>query len=418
MKITLPSLAALLCLTPLTTQALDWPQWRGHHRDGHSQETGIAKSWPKEGPKTLWQNPDIGTGYASPVIANNHVFTLSNDGPDNEFVIALSNETGEKLWTTTIGKVGKPDQRPSYPAARSTPTLDGPNLYALSSDGDLACLEQTTGKILWSTHLPSKYNGESGTWAYSESPLVVGNLLICSPGGPTATLLALNKFTGEPAWQCPLPGADKAGYSSPIATTIDGTHQIIQIMEKSLVGIETLTGKTLWSYTRTADGSPAVILTPVTQNNLVYSAGGRVGGSLAEITRTGDTFSAQEVYFSNRLPTSTGGAVLVGDHLYGAGNQTLLCINFKTGEIAWEERSPAAPGSILAIDGHLILHGDNGQIALVKASPETYREIAVFTPPNEPDRGQAKAWAHPAVANGKLYIRDWTSLWCFDLMSK
>jgi outer membrane protein assembly factor BamB len=414
------SLAATLCLTlaflvPASpTGAADWPQWRGPNRDGLSAETGLLKTWPADGPRLVWQADDIGAGYSTPAVVGDRLYVLSNKGVEDEYVLALSVASGEKLWSTTLGKVGKPDQRPSYPGARSTAKVEGSRVYALGSDGNLVCLDAETGKKMWGKDLVADFGGSSGVWAYSESPLIDGDRVVCTPGGTTATLLALDKLTGAVAWKCATPESDSAAYSSAILVEIDGVPQVVQSLEKGVVGVEAKTGGLLWRYTQTAEGSPAVIPTPVAEGNLIYSAGARVGGGLARIQRAANGFAVEPVYFSNKLPTAIGGAVRVGDFLYGAASQALLCVEFTTGEIRWEERS-VAPGSLVAVDGQLILHGESGEVALIEATAEGYRERGRFTPPNRPDRGQSKAWAHPALADGRLYLRDWTGLWCYDL---
>ena len=179
-----------------SSSSADWPQWRGPDRSGVSKETGLLKQWPKEGPKLLWQVNDIGDGYSTPVVVGTRIYLMSNRGMDNEFVQALSTQDGKVVWTTRVGKVGNPDQNPNYPKARSTPTVDGKLIYVLSSDGDLACLEAKSGEIQWQKNIRKEFAGQPGEWAYAESPLVDGDMVIVTPGGPQATLVALNKKTG------------------------------------------------------------------------------------------------------------------------------------------------------------------------------------------------------------------------------
>lgn len=238
--------------------ASDWPQWRGPQRNGVSNESGLLKEWPKEGPKLLWQLKDIGEGYSTPAVVGTRIYLLSNRGLENEFVQALSVQDGKQVWATRLGNVGNPNQQPSYPASRSTPTIDGELLYALSSDGDLACLETATGKI--------------------------------------------------------------------------------------------------------------------------------------------------------------GGSVLVGDHLYGASVEGLVAAEFLSGKLKWQDKT-LGQGSVAYADGHLYLHGENGEVSLVEATPEAYREKGRFTPPDQPKRNNQgeKAWAYPVIANGRLYIRDLGALWAYDV---
>jgi outer membrane protein assembly factor BamB len=394
--------------------AADWAQWRGPLRNGNSQETGLLREWPKDGPRLVWQVKDIGSGYSTPAVVGSRLYLINNKGMDDEFVQALKTEDGAQVWTTRLGGVGNPDQKPPYPGARSTPTVDGARLYALGSDGDLACLETETGEKLWQKSLRSDFGGQPGNWAYSESPLIDGKILVCTPGGADATLVALNKKTGDVIWKCAVPGGDKAAYASVVVDTVDGKKQYVQFLQKGVVGVDAATGKFLWRYDRTAEGSPANIPTPLAEGALVYSAAGRSGGGLIRLKAQDGAFQPEQIYFSPKLPTAIGGSVKLGDFLYGTTGQALVCAKFDTGDISWTDRC-IGPGGICYADGCLYLHGENGQVALVKANPEKYEEKGRFTPPDQPDRGRSKAWAYPVVANGRLYIHDMGSLWSYDV---
>lgn len=407
----------LFLLAAGSLRADDWPQWRGPQRNGISRETGLLKEWPQEGPKKLWQVSDIGYGFSTPAVAGNRLFALSNEGMENEFVLALSTEDGRRLWSTRLGKVGKPDQQPAYPAARSTPTVEGNRLYALSSDGDLACLETATGKLLWKRHLPTDFGGQSGTWAYAESPLIDGDALICTPGGKEATVLALNKRTGATLWKAALPEADQAGYSSVVIARIGGVKQYVQFIQKGVVGLDPASGKLLWRYTKTAEGSPGNIQTPVVAEDRVYSGASLTGGGLARLQATSAGFTVEPVYFAKRLPNGIGGVVKLGDYLYGTSGPSLMCIEFATGTVKWQERGIGA-ASLCFADGRLYLHGENGEMALVEPSPDSYREKGRFTPPSPPDRARTQAWTYPVVANGRLYVRDLGTLCCYDIQAR
>jgi len=409
-----PGIALGLCLGAFVLPAADWPQWRGPQRNGISAETGLLTEWPKEGPRLVWQVKEIGSGYSTPAVAGDRLYLLSNQGLDNEFVQALGAKDGQRIWSQRIGKVGNPDQQPNYPAARSTPTVDGEWLFALGSDGDLACLKRATGKVRWQKNLRKDYGGQPGTWAYSESPLIDGGAVVCTPGGGEATLAVLDKKTGELIWKCAVPGGEQAAYASAIVIEAGGVRQYVQILQKGLVGVEAKTGKLLWRYDKTAKGSPAVIPTPVASGDFIYSAGARNGGGGVRLKADGGTFEAEQVYFSPKLPTSVGGAVKVGEYLYGTSAGGLLCLEFTTGNVKWDDRSIGA-ASLCYADGRLYLHGENGEVALVEATPEAYREKGRFSPPDPPDRGASKAWAYPVVANGRLYIRDIGTLWCYDV---
>jgi outer membrane protein assembly factor BamB len=409
-----------LCGLILIAAAANWPQWRGPSRDGISKETGLLQDWPAEGPKLLWQQTDLGDGYSTPAIVGDQLFLVSNKGLEDEFVQARSVKDGHPLWQKHIGKVGKPDQKPSYPGARSTPTVDGKLLYALGSDGDLVCMDTASGDIRWQKNLVSDFGGASGTWAYAESPLIDGNVVVVTPGGKDATMIALNKNTGEVVQKYPVPEGDAAGYSSIIIVNAAGVRQYVQFLAMGLVGVDSKTGKFLWRYDKTTQHSPANIGTPVAKDDCIYSGTHYTGGGLVRLSTDGGGVKADEVYFQpkGKLPTAIGGEVVIGDFMYGSNPQMFMCVNFKTGDVKWTKEHTMCPASICYADGRLYLHGETeGDVALIEASPEGYKEVGHFTPPNLPQNRQrgGKAWAYPAVADGRLYIHDWGTLWCYDV---
>jgi outer membrane protein assembly factor BamB len=419
MPFLLPQRAALTIVaaasfaTPLS--AADWAQWRGPQRNGISEEKGLLKQWPQEGPRLVWRKEELGDGYSTPAVVAGRLYVLGNKGMDNEYVQALDVNDGSALWPapTTIGKVGNPDQNPPYPGARSTPIVDDSTLYVLGSDGDLVSLDAQTGKPKWKKNLRTDFGGKPGEWAYAESPLIDDDMLVCTPGGSQATIVALNKNNGEVIWQSAIPGGEDAAYSSAVISNAAGVKQYVQFLGKGLVGLDAKTGKLLWRYDRTAKGSPANIPTPLVFDDYVYSASGRGGGGLVEIKPENGGLGVEELYFDSSLPKAIGGTVRVGDYIYGASD-ALMCIELLSGEVKWKDRSIGA-ASIVYADGNLYLHGENGQVALVEATPEAYREKGRFAPPDQPDRGKSKAWAYPVVAAGKLYIFDYGTLWCYDV---
>jgi outer membrane protein assembly factor BamB len=224
----------------------------------------------------------------------------------------------------------------------------------------------------------------------------------------------LNKKTGALIWKCAVPGGGQAAYSSAIVVQAGGVKQYVQFLAKGLVGVEAKTGKLLWRYDKTAKGSPANIPTPVADGDFIYSASARGGGALIKLKAADGKFEVEEVYASSKLPIAIGGAIKLGEFLYGASGQALLCADFASGALKWDERS-VAPASLCYADGNLYLHGENGDVALIEASPKAYAEKGRFTPPGQPSRGDSKAWAYPVVADGRLYIRDTGTLWCYDV---
>jgi outer membrane protein assembly factor BamB len=398
--------------------ANDWPQWRGPQRTGISQETGLLKEWPKDGPKLLWERKDIGGGYSTPAVVGDRIYLMA-DRKGMEYVLALAVKDGSEIWSCEIGKVGR-NEGPQYPGTRSTPTVDGDRIYALGSDGDLACLEKDNGKVVWTKNLRKVFEGKPGAWAYSESVLIDGDVLVCTPGGKKATMVALNKKDGATLWECAIPKGDAAGYASTIAVEVGGVRQYVQFVAGGVVGVEAKTGKFLWRYDKTKDPA-ANIPTPVFKDDCVFTSTSRNGTGLNRIKANGDMVSSTEVYFNRILLNSIGGVVLVGEYVYGTeANGDLVCMDFKTGDVKWRHACVGLAALCYA-DSKLYVRGQGGNgfgpespaiMALVEATPEGYREKGRF---EQPDHGNRPAWPHPVVANGRLYLRDGNVLLCYDI---
>lgn len=411
------TLCAILVTTACSICAADYPQWRGPGRDGISKDTGLLKQWPSDGPPLLWKNDKLGGGYSTPAIAGGKIFVNVDKGgkEGKEYAVAFDVKNGKEIWSTELGKVG-PNQLMQYPGTRSTPTVDGANVYCLGSDGDLACLDVATGAVKWKKNYKTDFGGKAGMWAYSESPLVDGEVVIGTPGGEKATLVALNKSTGAVVWQSSVPSLDKniagepAGYASIIIAQAGGVKQYVQFLHDGVVGIDAKTGKFLWRDSRTKDVA-ANIPTPIFHDGYVFTGGGRTSGALVQLIADNDGVEAKPVYLEKKLATGIGGAIRLGEHLYLSGNG-LVCAEFATGKVLWQDKSVGA-ASLCYADGHLYLHAHrDGTIALVEASPAAYKEKGRFTPTEVTAN---KAWAYPVVANGCLYIRDQDVLCCYDV---
>lgn len=408
----------LVLVAARNISAADWPQWRGPNRDGHTTETGLLQEWPANGPALVWQSTNIGSGYAAPVVAGDRLFVLANEGLSNEFVAAINTKNGERIWSARIGDVGNPKQQPNFPAARSTPTIDGNSLFALGSDGDLACLEKDTGKVKWRKSLRQDFGGKPGTWAYAESPLIDGDTLLCTPGGSQATLVALRKTTGDLLWKCALPEADEAAYASALAIEAAGMKQYVQLLQKGLVGVEAKSGKFLWRYDKAVSRFNANIPTPLASDGCIYVASAGTGAGAVKLVAKDGGIAVEPLYFTAQLPTAIGGVVKVGGFLYGTTAQGMQCVDFATGNVKWENTALRA-SSMCYADGRLYLHSEDGDAGLVEPSPEGYRQKGRFTPPHSPPHSNAmeKAWAYPVVSHGKLYLRDHGALWCYDVQA-
>ena len=405
-----------LCLFDSLGGAADWPQWRGPQRGGVSQETGLLQHWLESGPELVWRVDDLGDGYGTLAVVGERFYVVSNRGMENEFVQARSVGNGQRIWSAPLGRVGAPDQRPPYPKARSTPTVHGGVLYALGSDGDLVAIQTATGETLWRKNLRDDFGGRAGTWAYAESPLIDGDTVVVTPGGTEATLVALDKSTGEVFWKSAVPGGDVAAYSSAIVTQGAGRKQYVQFLDQGVVGVDANNGQFLWRYSNTSSG-PANIASPLAHGGYVYSTNSRrFGAALVQLNPTPGGVSADEVYFERNAPNTLGGQVLVDGFLYGTNQEGLVAAEFMTGKVHWQ--SEGGPGSVLYADSRVYVHWESGDVSLVEAIPAEFRERGRFTPPDPPEHRlgpREMSWSYPVVANGRLYIRDLGTLWCYDV---
>jgi outer membrane protein assembly factor BamB len=387
--------------------AFDWPQWQGPDRTAVSKEKGLLKEWPKDGPKLLWSVKDLGGGYSTPSIAAGRVFGMSARGND-EGVWALSEKDGKELWWVRIG----PKVNAGYgEGPRCTPTVDGDLLYALGMGGELVCLESDTGKLVWRKNLLKDFKGRVGGWKYSESPLIDGDRLLVTPGGKDNTIVALNKKDGELIWASKVPGNSEAAYSSLAVADVDGQKQYVQFLSTHVVGVAAKDGKYLWTYGK--DRFPGIVCsTPVCHKSMVYAAASYgKGGGAVKLTRKGDEVETEEAYFSNKHQNHHGGLVLIDGYLYGEGSGNLVCIEFATGKEMWRAKE-AGKGSIAAADGKLYYRNEGGPIHLYDANPEKAVKRGSF---KQPDRSRSNAWAHPVIANGRLYVRDQGLLLVYDV---
>jgi outer membrane protein assembly factor BamB len=304
--------------------------------------------------------------------------------------------------------------------------VDGDVLYALGTGGELVCLQVSDGKQVWHKNLARDFGGRmmSG-WGYSESPLIDGDKVICTPGGKDATLVALDKRTGNLLWKSAVPGGDGAGYSSATAFVFDGQREYVQFLGRGIVGVDAATGKFLWRYDHVANGT-CNAMTPIYHDGYVFASSAyKAGGGLVKLSKQASAVKAEEVWFTDKLMRNHhGGLILLDGYLYGAngGNEGgyLNCLDFKTGKVMWDERDKpnrrgVSKGSVAMADGRIYYRQENGTMVLFEPSPKAYIERGRF---EQPDRSRASAWPHPVVANGKLYLRDQDVLLCYDVMGK
>ena len=398
--------AVVAAQQPAARAETDWPQWHGPNRDNVSKETGLLKQWPSGGPKLLWSARGLGSGYGSLALKGDRIYVQGTKGPQS-VVFALERASGKPVWWAPLGRALDQDRGVG---PRCTATVDGDFLYALSENGDLACIRAKDAIVVWKRNMLSDFGGRNPHWLISESPLIDGNKVVVSPGGRGAGIVALDKTSGKEIWRS-ADLSDAAGYSSCIAADIHGVRTIMNLTADAGVGVRASDGKLMWSYSKPANGT-ANCTTPVYHDGKVFytSAYGTGCGQLALVPGGNGLIKEQEMYFNREMQNHHGGVVLHNGHVYGSSNAILTCLDWKTGASKWKDRG-VGTGSLTYADGMLYLFGENNTVGLAEATPDGYREKGRFS---VEDQGRP-SWAHPVVAGGKLYIRNQDYLNCYDV---
>ena len=395
-----------------------WNQWRGPNRDGISQEKGLSKSWPENGPPIAYHVKGLGKGMASVTIADGKLVTMGNfDGKTH--VVCRNQTNGELIWNTPF--------TPAKQDPNCSPTIDIESglVFALSNDGVLVCCKLANGEKVWQKSFTEDFGGKiESVWGYSESPLVDGNKLLCTPGAKDCMVAALDKKTGDTIWKGKGPdgklkGNDGAGYSSIIVSQAVGVKQYVQLIGHGIVSYDADSGELLWNYDRIANGT-ANIPTPIAKNNFVFCSSGYGDGgtALLEISKKGNKLEATEVYYksSQELQNHHGGMIMIGEYVYmgqGHNNGFPACIEWKTGKNLWEKSRGAGTGSaaVVAADGRLYFRYQDSTMALIDTSTNKYELISKFTLPTH----NGESWPHPVIAGGRLFVRDQDELYCFNI---
>ena len=417
--------ACFIVLSPIGAAELkssqDWPQWRGANGDNISQFKGVSTDWEAKPPALLWKLDGMGQGFASVSVVGDRLYTTGNVG-NSQALIAVDLKAQKVAWssplTDSVPKHG-------YDGSRCTPSVDGDRLYAVTSNGQISCVKVTDGSIIWKKVFETEWKGKmmSG-WGYSESPLVDGEYVLCTPGSADAMIVCLDKMTGKEIWKSAVPdqgtaGSPGAGYSAMAISNGAGVKQYVQLIGRGLIGVRASDGKHLWSYNRIANGV-ADIPTPIVNGDYVFgSTGYNEGGSaLLKLTRNGDVVGAVEQYYRGKeLQNHHGGMVLIGDHLYfgeGHNNGLPICVDLISGDVKWGGKIRGAgngSAAVTAVDGHLIFRYQSGEVALIEATPKEYKLKGSFMPVFQ----ERESWAHPVVVAGKLYLREQNTLMCYDL---
>jgi outer membrane protein assembly factor BamB len=355
----------------------------------------------------------LGRGYSEVSVVGQLIFTMG-DKEESSTVEAFNAADGKPVWSAKIGKAGAPGWG-GFAGPRCTPTVADGLVFAVDQWGEMVCVTEADGKEQWHKSFEKDFGATRPEWGWSESPLVDGDQVVVTPGGPQGDIVALDTKTGAKRWQT-TDFTDEVHYSSIIAAEIDGVRTYIQLTVAHVVGVAPKDGKVLWKAPR--KGATAVITTPIYSDHQVYvSSGYGIGCNLFKIQANSGAFTAEQVYANKVMANHHGGVVHVGDKLYGYSEaKGWVCQDFKTGQMVWNEKEKLKKGCLAFADGKLICREeDSGTVALVDASPAGYAEHGRFA---QPDRATEKAWTHPTIVNGKLYLRDQDLLFCYDLNGK
>jgi outer membrane protein assembly factor BamB len=400
-------LAAVL-LASVWAAGADYPQWRGPDRDGKSAETGLLARWPDGGPKLLWSVDGLGRGYATVAVADGTVYVTGLIGTQG--VLFAFDLDGKPKWKKEYGPDWAKTGGNSYPASRTTPTVDDGLVYVHSGMGQLTCLDAGTGDRKWSLNTFRKFRGRNITWGLTESVLIDGDRLICQPGGRDAAVVALHKKTGKTIWTSK--GlSDRSAYCSPIVVERGRRRLIVTVTANAIVGLDAKTGSPLWQRAYRNRYSVHAV-TPVYRDGIVYvTSGYGLGGVALKLSDDGSKF--EELWRDRKLAVHHGGVVELDGYVYGANEKGWVCLELASGEVKHQYRG-VGKGSVTWAHGKLYCYGERGMLALVKATPEAFKTISSF----RVTLGDGKHWAHPVVAAGRLFVRHGDVLMAFDVKPK
>ncbi|SRR6266404_3703884 len=385
-----------------------WTNFRGPARDGRYDETPIRTNWPAEGLPLLWKQP-IGGGYASFVVAEGTAFTIEQRRRQ-EIVAAYDVETGREIWTHGWDAEFKESMGGDGP--RATPTWEAGRLWSLGAEGDLICFEAKTGKVNWSKNILKDNGAENLQWGMSGSPLIVDDKVVVLPGGRSGkSVVAYNKLTGAPVWRAL---NDKQAYVSPMLVTLAGKRQILVVTANRIVGLAVEDGAQLWESSWNTDmginvSQPIV----VDANHFFISSGYGKGAALVEITSSGAGLTARKLWekVTKAMNNKFNSSVLHEGYAYGLDEGILACVDVKTGEQKWKG-GRYGYGQVILASGHLVVITEEGELVLVKATPDKHTEVARFS------AIEGKTWNYPAIAGGRLLVRNQTQMACFDVSGK
>jgi outer membrane protein assembly factor BamB len=382
-----------------------WTNFRGPNRDGRYDEMPVLTQWPAGGLTPVWKQP-IGLGWASFVVADGRAYTIEQRR-SQEVVAAYDVNNGRELWKQGWN-ASFADTTGDGP--RATPTWDDGRIYALGATGELRCLDAKTGGVVWGKNILSDNGASNISWAMAASPLIVDDKVIVMPGGSAnKSVVAYNKMTGAPVWKSQ---SDTAAYVSPMLITLAGRRQVVVVSATRVMGLAPEDGSLLWSHTwDTSMGINVSQPIPVDGNRFFISAGYGKGASLVEVSGSGKSFSARALWENINMKNKFNSSVLHEGHVYGLDEGILTCLDVNTGARKWKG-GRYGYGQVILASGHLIVSSDSGELALVKASPDQYVEVARFAALD------GKTWNYPAISGGKLLVRNATQMAAYNIAAQ
>ena len=382
-----------------------WTNFRGPRRDGKYDESSVSTNWPSNGLPVVWKQP-VGLGHSSFSVADGKAFTIEQRR-NQEVVAAYDLNNGRELWTQ---KWNAEFADSTGDGPRATPTWDQGRIYALGATGELRCLDANTGSVVWGKNILSDNQASNLSWGVASSPLVVDDKVIVLPGGTAGkSVVAYNKMTGAPVWKVL---NDKQAYVSPMLVELGGRRQIVVVSSSRVVGLVPEDGSLLWSYPWDTNGGINVSQPIVVdRNRLFISSGYGKGAALIELKPAGDKFTASMIWENINMKNKFNSSVLHNGHIYGLDEGILTCLDVNNGERKWKD-GRYGYGQVLLAGGHLIITTEKGELALVKASPSGFTEVARFA------ALQGQTWNYPAIANGRLLVRNSSEMAAYDISGR
>ncbi|MFZ5940829.1 MAG: PQQ-binding-like beta-propeller repeat protein [Bacteroidota bacterium] len=377
--------------------------WRGPSANGCYPDKGLLKQWPESGPALLWSYDELGQGHSSVTVAGDAVFIPTmKDGTGYICKLTLD---GKLVWKVPYGN----EFTESFPGSRSSVTIAGDQLYMLSGYGKLVCMSKADGKQIWTASLVSDYDGDTITWGFTETVVVDGDVLYCTPGGKVNNVIALNRHTGKLIWSSKGKG-ELSAYCTPLLITLPECRILVTHTQSSILGIDIKDGKLLWSYPHPNEWSVHPN-TPLYNNGMVFCYSGYGQGGVMLKLENGGT-SVTKVWSTKNLDPRVGGAVAVNGYIYGSGdyNRAWQCLDWNTGEEKYSA-TDIAKGDVIYADGMLYCYSERGELALVPATPSGFKVVSKI----KITKGSEQHWAIPVIHNGVLYIHHGSSLMAYEI---